>query len=585
MKRRSAASRRRCGIGRRIESELMFATSFPEHAGVGARADQGGRRAVRAERVRSGRSKCRSRSWSASRRSIASYQRTAATLLAHSLFDRGRYAEAEAAYVRVQGYLPANDPDRRRSRSASRRRSTSRPKPSRRRATRVGAVDDFLRVAALAPNAKVSANAEFDAASILMRDKQWDRAAQVLEGFRRNYPNHELQPEVTRSLAVAYLETGRAGEAAARVRAHRCARRGDRPTCAAKRCGRPRRCTRKPGRQPNAARAVRRLRASSFRRRSIRRQNARQKLADMAKAQNDVRGALAVDRRHHSSPTQSAGAARTDRSKYLAAKATLEDCRAAGRDVQFHQAGRAARQVAQGEAQRDGEGADRLRPGAGLRCRRGHDGCDLTAWPSCIASWAADLMTSERPKGLDADASEQYDVLLEEQAFPFEEKAIELHETNAQRTGDGVYDEWVQRSFDVLAEAQAGALCEGGDRVKTMCRRYAEAGSTRGYCARCCWRSRALRLVLAACARTPSSRCEAPSRQAPAARTCSAKSAGDREAAAGSRRLRRSKRRCRRSHAASSIRRRAHERRQSAAGGTGSSARWPRRIRRTQDRC
>ena len=64
----------------------------------------------------------------------------------------------------------------------------------------------------------------------------------------------------------------------------------------------------------------------------------------------------------------------------------------------------------------------------------------------------SDLMTSERPKNLDADAKEQYDVLLEEQAFPFEEKAIELHETNAQRTGDGVYDEWVQRSFDVLAK-------------------------------------------------------------------------------------------------------------------------------------
>jgi hypothetical protein len=64
----------------------------------------------------------------------------------------------------------------------------------------------------------------------------------------------------------------------------------------------------------------------------------------------------------------------------------------------------------------------------------------------------ADLMASERPKDLDEDAREQYDVLLEEQAFPFEEKAIELHETNAQRTGDGIYDQWVQRSFDVLAK-------------------------------------------------------------------------------------------------------------------------------------
>ena len=63
-----------------------------------------------------------------------------------------------------------------------------------------------------------------------------------------------------------------------------------------------------------------------------------------------------------------------------------------------------------------------------------------------------DLMASERPKGLDGDAQGTYDVLLEEQAFPFEEKAIELHEINARRTGDGVYDEWVQRSFDVLAK-------------------------------------------------------------------------------------------------------------------------------------
>src|SRR5690606_24510049 len=64
----------------------------------------------------------------------------------------------------------------------------------------------------------------------------------------------------------------------------------------------------------------------------------------------------------------------------------------------------------------------------------------------------ADLLESERPKGLDEEALEQYEVLLEEQAFPFEEKAIELHEANAARVRDGVYDAWVQRSFDALAQ-------------------------------------------------------------------------------------------------------------------------------------
>ena len=43
-------------------------------------------------------------------------------------------------------------------------------------------------------------------------------------------------------------------------------------------------------------------------------------------------------------------------------------------------------------------------------------------------------------------------MLLEEQAFPFEEKATELHEVNARRAAGGVYDKWVQSSFDALKE-------------------------------------------------------------------------------------------------------------------------------------
>ena len=65
--------------------------------------------------------------------------------------------------------------------------------------------------------------------------------------------------------------------------------------------------------------------------------------------------------------------------------------------------------------------------------------------------FSKDLMDSERPNNLDAAALEQYDLLLEEQTFPFEEKAIELYQANAARAADGVYDEWVRKSFDALA--------------------------------------------------------------------------------------------------------------------------------------
>ena len=376
------------------------------------------------------------------------YQRTAATLLAHSLFDRGRYAEAETAYVRVQGYLPANDKDRA---AIEERIAASIYKQAEAKQTSGdanGAVDDFLRVATLAPNSKVRANAEFDAASILVQNKQWERAAQVLEDFRRNYPNHELAPEVTRSLAVAYLETGRAGEAAAEF--ERIAARSRKAADVRREA------------LWQAADAVREVRLADQRRARVRELHeaisgaARSGAERASEARRHGEGAerlrvrAAMDRRNHRAD-KAAGAARTDRSKYLAASATLET---------------AEPPVAVFNAMKLVAPLDKT-----LKSKRSAMEKVLTVYGQALdygvaevttaatygmgelyRQFAADLMASERPKDLDAEAREEYDVLLEEQAFPFEEKAIELHETNAQRTGDGVYDEWVQKSFDVLAK-------------------------------------------------------------------------------------------------------------------------------------
>lgn len=65
---------------------------------------------------------------------------------------------------------------------------------------------------------------------------------------------------------------------------------------------------------------------------------------------------------------------------------------------------------------------------------------------------ASALLNSERPKGLDAMALEQYDLLLEEQAYPFEELAIEIYQQNAALVSQPLYDKWVAASFSKLAE-------------------------------------------------------------------------------------------------------------------------------------
>src|SRR6185503_9489851 len=61
------------------------------------------------------------------------------------------------------------------------------------------------------------------------------------------------------------------------------------------------------------------------------------------------------------------------------------------------------------------------------------------------------LMESERPTHLDAAAKAEYEDALEEEAFPFEGKAIEVHEKNRELLASGVFNEWTRKSLDKLA--------------------------------------------------------------------------------------------------------------------------------------
>ena len=67
-----------------------------------------------------------------------------------------------------------------------------------------------------------------------------------------------------------------------------------------------------------------------------------------------------------------------------------------------------------------------------------------------------DVLASERPKKLNKDELEQYESLLEDQAFPFEEQAIQIHEINTALARDGIYDDNVKKSFAALAELKPG---------------------------------------------------------------------------------------------------------------------------------
>ena len=429
-----------------IDSSLRFASTFPGHVETPAVLtrttkalfDAGDRE--RAEAVAQ-------QVLALGPRADAGQQRVAWTVLAHTYFDSARYAEAEQAYGELASRLPANDPQ---LAEITERRAASvyRQAEARQAAGDVtGAVQEFLRVATVAPASPVRAKAEFDAATLLLTAQQWDQAATVLENFRRDHPQDALQPEVTRKLAVAYLEGGRQREAAAELE-RVAARDGEEPEVRRTALWQAAELYGASGDATSAARTyaayVQRFPAPYDP--AI---EARHELADLAGKAGD-----STARRQWLqeivSADASAGAARTDRSRFLAANAALELARP------LDDAARAIHLLIPLDksliAKR--KAMEAALAGYGSAAEYG------VAQVTTAASYAmADLyrhlgkalLESERPRGLAAEELEQYDLLLEEQAFPFEEKAIGIHDRNARRAAEGIWDEWVQKSYADLA--------------------------------------------------------------------------------------------------------------------------------------
>jgi tetratricopeptide (TPR) repeat protein len=380
----------------------------------------------------------------------AAMQRTAWTVTGNAQFDTGRYADAEGAYLQVQSLLLPGDPE---ATAINERLAATIYKQGEARQAAgdaTGAVDDYLRVGRLAPGAAIRETAEFDAAMLLVSIKDWQRAIPVLESFRAGFPASARQADVTRNLAVAYLEGGKPGEAAGEF--ERIAASGaETPEVQRGALWQAAELYEKSS-QPAKAMATYANYVQRFPAPLAEAVEARQKLADWAGQNGDgmgrrqwLSGIVAADR--------DAGAARTDRSRYLAALATLE-LTSADRD-----AFRSIALVAPLEQSLASKKSAMERALSGYQSAAAYSVAEVTTAATyemgeLYRQLAADLMKSERPANLDAEELEQYDLLLEEQAFPFEEKATEVHTLNARHTTEGIYDEWVRKSYAVLAQLQ-----------------------------------------------------------------------------------------------------------------------------------
>lgn len=390
----------------------------------------------------------------------AEQQREARTVIANGEFDLGRYVAAEQGYtdaLRSPGFdakTIAQFHERRsqaiyKQGEAAVQSAQKQTDPALQQADKRAAINHFLRLGQIEPQSPVRANAEYDAAALLLELSDWTGAIAVLEQFRRQFAKHALAAGVGEKLAYAYEQSQNWGAAATEYVG--LSKTSTDPTFAREALLRAAEFQDKAGNK-SAAMATWQDYLKRFPQPFTEAQEARAKLIGYYDGNGNSSEADRW-RRELVKAHESDKSSKTPRQLYLVAQAAFvlaepsyEAYQKLALKLPLDKTLKAKRQAMQ----------------AALKTYEQINAYAVAEYTTAAThrigeiyrSLAKALMSSERPKGLDSDALEEYNVLLEEQALPFEDKAIEFFSANLGYVRDGVYNEWTERSLAALRELQ-----------------------------------------------------------------------------------------------------------------------------------
>lgn len=368
-------------------------------------------------------------------------------VLGHSYFELEKYQDAEESYQSALADMP--EADKRRNDTVERVAASiyKQAEESVARKKSLLAAEQFSRVMELAPNSSIRVNAQFDAANNYMAAGDFIKANEIFVDFRARYPKHALTPSIAAKLVGNYEQLEQWGAAAQELDGiHSVEKDAENK------------------RQSLYLAAQYYDKASSFENARLRyrsyahewpqpvaiRMEAMNRLAELYVLQGDEQKRRFWLRKILVAHDE-AGEQQSERSRYLAAMSSnvlAADEFLAYSAVKLRYPIKRSLKKKKAAMQRALSAFEKTNDFGVAEFST-----SATYYVAKIyQQLSSDLIQSERPKNIDALALEQYEILLEEQAFPFEEKAISIHESNFKRAREGVYDQWVKKSFVALGE-------------------------------------------------------------------------------------------------------------------------------------
>jgi TolA-binding protein len=382
----------------------------------------------------------------------APVRRSAWLVVAHSSLELADFPSAEQAYGQVLALTTPEDESRAglvENLAASIYKQGERANEQ---ANYRAAADHFLRIKQVAPTAKIRAAAEYDAGAALIHLEDWAAAATVLDAFRTTYPQHELQREATKQIAMVYRKAGQLSRSAEEY--ERVATESDSGEMRAEAlllAGQ----LHEEAASPERALAVYLRYVEQFPKPVEAVVETHFKIAGIYQRKSDTVS-------YHHSLEQivqidaAAGSERTARTRFLAGGAALVLAQQVYESF-------ASLKLLQPFEQSLEEKQRRMNAATAafgnlVDYQVGEITSAATYYLGEIyQNFSRALRESERPAGLSGGKLQEYEDALDEEAFPFEEKAIKVHEKNLElMSGDRLFNSWIEKSLARLAELMPG---------------------------------------------------------------------------------------------------------------------------------
>lgn len=308
------------------------------------------------------------------------------------------------------------------------------------------AVNHFLRIKKIYPTSESRVLAQYDAATYLLKLQSWDKAIDELNELNRLYPNHKLAPEFPRKLAYAMEKDERWLESA---NAYMALHKNDSDeTIRSSALFQAATLFEKAGEYETAITQYKAW-AHRYEEPFDTRMEARYKLAYLYEKVDNMNFHLYWLRRVIDGDKKG-GDKRSDRSRWLGAWANIKY----GDYFASEYKRTRLRQPLENSLARK----NKFLQDAIYRYEMAADYKILEfvtqstyKTAELYQNFCDALLNSPLPQGLSGDEVQEYLAILKEQALPFKDLAMELHQGNINRSWQGEYNDWIAKSYQSMA--------------------------------------------------------------------------------------------------------------------------------------